>query len=36
MEAVKIKAYNVEELPALTQAELTKLGQRQKSTGTIG
>jgi hypothetical protein len=36
MEAVKIKAYNVEELPALTQEELTKLGQRQKSTGTIG
>ena len=36
MEAQKIKAYNVEVLPPLTQEELTKLGQRQKATGTIG
>jgi len=36
MEAQRIKAYNVEVLPPLTQEELTKLGQRQKATGTIG
>lgn len=36
MESQKIKAYNVEVLPPLTQEELTKLGQRQKATGTIG
>jgi len=36
MESQKIKAYNVEVLPSLTQEELTKLGQRQKATGTIG
>ncbi len=36
MEAVKIKSYNVEILPALTQDEIDKIGIRQKSTSSIG
>jgi hypothetical protein len=36
MEAIKIKAYNVEVLPALTQAEIDKIAVRQKSTSSVG
>jgi len=36
MEAVKIKSYNVEILPALTKDEIDKIGIRQKSTSSIG
>jgi hypothetical protein len=36
MEAVKIKAYNVEVLPALTQGEIDKIAIRQKATSSVG
>jgi len=36
MEAQKIKAYNVEVLPPLTQAEIDKIAVRQKSTNSVG
>ena len=36
MEAVKIKAYNVEVLPALTQAEIDKIAIKQKATSSVG
>jgi hypothetical protein len=36
MEAVKIKSYNVEVLPALTQDEIDKIAVRQKSTSSVG
>jgi hypothetical protein len=36
MEAVKIKSYNVEVLPALTQDEIDKIAIRQKSTSSVG
>jgi hypothetical protein len=36
MEAIKIKAYNVEVLPALTQAEIDKIAIKQKATSSVG
>jgi hypothetical protein len=36
MEAVKIKAYNVEVLPALTQIEIDKIAIKQKATSSVG
>jgi len=36
MEAVKIKSYNVEVLPALTQDEIDKIAIRQKATSSVG
>jgi len=36
MEAVKIKSYNVEVLPALTQGEIDKIAIRQKATSSVG
>ncbi len=36
MEAVKIKAYNVEVLPALTQNEIDKIAIRQKAISSVG
>ena len=36
MEAVKIKAYNVEVLPALTQVEIDKIAIKQKATSSVG
>ncbi len=36
MEAIKIKSYNVEVLPALTQGEIDKIAVRQKSTSSVG
>ena len=36
MEPQKIKAYNVETLPALTQDEIDKIAVRQKSTSSVG
>jgi hypothetical protein len=36
MEAVKIKAYNVEVLSALTQVEIDKIAIKQKATSSVG
>jgi hypothetical protein len=36
MVPTKIKAYNVEVLPALTQSEIDKIAIRQKSTSSVG
>ena len=36
MEPTKIKAYNVEVLPALTQAEIDKIAVKQKATSSVG
>jgi hypothetical protein len=36
MEAIKIKSYNVEVLPALTQGEIDKIAVRQKATSSVG
>ena len=36
MEAMKIKAYNIEVLPALTQDEIDKIAIKQKATSSVG